>query len=89
MLEATKSKIKTAQNSVFITKLNIYLVSPLKAGLSGFAIFFTVLLLTKLIVFLVGSQPIFETDINDVYFSLIGFGLYFLIRLLENSNKKD
>ncbi len=88
MLEATKSKPKTAQGGAVVEKINAFVWRPVKSGLAGFAIFFTTLLVAKYLAYLLGAQTIFEVDINDVYLCLIGFGLYFLIRILENFKDK-
>jgi hypothetical protein len=89
MLEAIskKSVVKKGSKTPFI--VNRFIISPLKAGFSGFAIFFTVLIFTKLVAYGFGIYPSFEMDINDVWLSLIGFLLLFLIRLLENLSNKN
>ncbi len=60
----------------------------LKAGLFGFSIFFTVLIFTKYLGFLIGTQPTFEMSMEDVYFSSIGFLLMALIKFLEEIKEK-
>ncbi len=61
-----------------------FLVEPFSNGLYGFALFFSVLLLTKLISVYLGVQDKFVVDFGDVILSLIGFVLLFLVKLLEN-----
>ncbi len=64
-----------------------FFVLPFSNGVFGFALFFTILLLTKFIAFGIGSIPKFIIDMDDVVLSLIGFVLMGLIKLLENFQK--
>ena len=57
---------------------------PLLSGLYGFTIFFTTIVLAKGFSALIGITDYFIVDIDDIYFSLIGFILLFLIKLLKN-----
>jgi len=86
MLEATKSKSKAVEENALFNNLIIFVWHPIKAGLAGFAIFFTVLIVAKYLVYSFGVQPVFEINIDDVYICLIGFGFYFLIKFLGNFN---
>ncbi len=88
MLEAIgKEKIKVRKkvpNQVF----SKYVFSPLKGGIGGFAIFFSILIFTKLLAYFIGVQNIFNIDFSDVLLSTIGFVLVFLIKFLENFQKR-
>ena len=64
-----------------------FFVLPVSSGIFGFALFFTILLLTKFIAYGIGSIPKFIIDLDDVVLSLIGFVLMGLIKLLENFQK--
>ncbi len=68
-------------------QLNAFVFAPFSSGLFGFALFFTILLFTKLIAFWIGSMPKFDIDINDVILSGIGFVLMAVIKILENFQK--
>jgi membrane-anchored protein YejM (alkaline phosphatase superfamily) len=61
-----------------------YFLIPTKSGIFGFATFFTILVITKLLSFAIGTAEQFTIDIYDVLLSGIGFILVFLIRFLEN-----
>ncbi len=61
-----------------------YFLKPVRSGLFGFSAFFTVLLISKYLGFLIGSLQSFVVDIEDVTLSLLGFFLVFLIKFLEN-----
>ncbi len=67
----------------YAVKFNFYFLQPLSSGLFGFALFFTILIITKLLASFLNSGPFF-IDFDDVILSLIGFILMFLIKLLEN-----
>ena len=49
------------------------ILSSFNAGLYGFAIVISIIILTKLLAFSVGTKEIFELNINDVIFSFWGF----------------
>ena len=73
-----------AESKNFIYLASVYLLQPCKAGLYGFAAFFTVLLFTRVLTTLFGLVGNFVVSVDDVYFSLLGFVLVFVIRMLEN-----
>lgn len=57
---------------------------PLKAGLYGFAGFFTLLIAAKTVLSLLGYSEEFLVDAGDVLLSSLGFVLVFIIRLVQN-----
>ncbi len=65
------------------------LFSPFKAGLVGFSSFFTILLIAKYAGAIFGSVNNFKIQAEDVFLSLIGFTLLFIVKLLENLGKKN
>ena len=65
----------------FTTK---FVVSPIKNGFVGYFTFLFVLVATKYFSFLIGNQQQFKIEAGDALLSLVGFVLFFLIRLLEN-----
>jgi hypothetical protein len=64
-----------------------YLILPAKSGLYGFASFFTILIITKLIIYLMGYLDLFIVEIEDVIISFLGFGILFLFRFVQNIKK--
>lgn len=66
-----------------------YVFNPIRSGLFGFAAFFSILLVTKLISYWIGTTSEFVVDIDDVLLSSIGFILVFLIKFLENFNNNE
>ncbi len=83
-----KARGKRKEESVIFKQIKLYVVEPLSAGLFGFALFFSILIITKLLAVLVNTIPEFTVDFNDVLLSLIGLVLMGLIKLLENINAK-
>ena len=69
-----------AINQIF---LNFFLL-PLKSGLYGFATFFTFIIAAKTVISLLGYSEEFIVNTGDVLQSLLGFGLVFIIRLVQN-----
>jgi hypothetical protein len=69
-----------------ITK-NFFLY-PCFAGFFGFSLFFTVILISKVIGLFAGSVKFFEVDIADITLAMLGFVLMFAIKLLESVRKK-
>lgn len=70
--------------SQFFIGLKKYIIFPIKAGLYGFTLVFTVILLVKLLSFLLGINEIFNLDLMDVMLSSVGFFFMFLIYILKN-----
>ena len=55
----------------------------LQRGMAGYALFFTILVFTKILAYLLGTAPEFKIMLQDAFFSLIGFAVMFLIGILE------
>jgi hypothetical protein len=70
--------------SQFIIGLKKYLFFPIRAGLYGFTLVFSVILILKLLSFLFGINEAFNLDLMDVMLSSVGFFLMFLIYVLKN-----
>ena len=84
MKEATLSKlhIKTGGNILYYYLISFFF-KPIVSGLYGFAAFFTVLIFTKGITYLLGFSEQYIIGSDDVLFSILGFVLVFLIKLFE------
>ncbi len=81
---AVVSSNKERSNFKLIGLLKNFVIYPSYAGLFGFAAFFTVLVLSKIIGYYIGVTHFFDVQIDDVVLSLVGFVLVFLIRFLES-----
>ncbi len=76
------TKKKEGTNNL-LKKFKNYFILPLGSGIFGFAIFFLVLVLTKVLTSWLGIYEEIELNVHDVYLSSIGFVLLFLIKILE------
>ena len=83
----SQNRQKASVNSLFLL-LAIYVFEPIRTGLYGFSAFFTVLVITKGFSFLLGITDSYSIGMEDVMFSLLGFILFFLLKLLENIKEK-
>jgi len=66
-----------------------FVASPIKNGFVGYLTFFFVLAATKYFSYLIGNQQQFKIEEGDALLSLVGFALFFLIRLLENLKEPE
>jgi hypothetical protein len=76
-------RISQSRNSLYRLFLT-YLLIPVKSGLFGFAIFFTVLLLVKTFLLLLSNRNMFMVSIEDVALSLIGFASFYMVRIFKD-----
>lgn len=72
--------------SQFLSGIKKYIVYPLKSGLYGFTLVFSIILIVKLFSFLIGTDEIFNLDLMDVMLSSMGFFFMSLIHILKNFN---
>ena len=72
------------KKSIFFIHLKKYLLFPIEAGLYGFYLVFSVVLLLKLVTYMLGYHKAFHFDLLDFMLSIIGFFLMFLVDLLKN-----
>ncbi len=63
-----------------------YFIDPLLAGLHGFGLFFSVILIVKLFSYLFSSQYHFYVFILDMFISFVGFSFAFTVRIMHNFN---
>ena len=64
-----------------------FIIKPLFAGLYGYAIFFTVIIVCKATGCYVGTVNQFMIDSDDLLLALIGFVLMFMIRFMGNFSR--
>jgi len=77
-----KSHVKSGGNILYYYLIS-FLFKPFVSGLYGFAAFFTVLIFTKGITYLLGFTEQYIVSSDDVLFSILGFVLVFLIKLFD------
>lgn len=63
----------TKDDETLMDSVRTYLLNPLSAGLAGFSVLFSIILITKLIGYIIGSYEAFTIGVSDVVYSLIGF----------------
>jgi hypothetical protein len=80
---------ETIGSNKFSTNFKTYLLNPISNGLAGFAAFFTLILLTNLFGYLLGTYNTFSLEINDVIYSLTGFVFGAGAKFLEFFGKED
>lgn len=68
-------------------RFKTFFVKPFLVGIFFFSIFFSVILITKLSTYFIGSTLIFGFNVYDLFFSLIGFGIGFLIEFTRQVKK--
>ena len=78
METTTQNQTKPIYNEVIGTEnlkenIKTYLITPLSAGLAGFAALFSLMIMTKLFSFVLGTNPVFHLGLSDVIYSLVGF----------------
>ena len=83
----SKSQVKTGGNILYYYLISFFF-KPFVSGLYGFAAFFTVLIFAKGIIYLLGFTEQYIVSGEDVLFSILGFVLVFLIKLIDNIKHK-
>ncbi len=83
----SKSHAKTGGNILYFYLISFFF-KPFVSGLYGFAAFFTVLIFTKGITYLLGFSEQYIVGSDDVLFSILGFVFVFLIKLFDNIKHK-
>jgi hypothetical protein len=76
-------------SETFMENVKIYLLNPLSTGLAGFAAFFSLIFLTKLFGYIIGTNDIFNVNIQDVIYSLTGFVCAAGAKFFEFFGKED
>lgn len=70
---ATQSYTEVIGNDTLKENIKTYLLTPISAGLAGFAALFSLMLMTKLFSYLLGINQEFDLGLNEVIYSLVGF----------------
>lgn len=74
-------------NAQIINRFKLFVLKPIFIGLFTFSIFFTTILITKILMYAFNEHAVFNLNIYDIFFSLIGFGLGFLIEFILRMRK--
>jgi hypothetical protein len=62
-----------------------HILKPFTSGILGYLGFFTLLIISKYLGYLIGNRISFQIDITDLLISLLGFAFIFVIKLKENT----
>ncbi len=83
----SKSHTKTVGNILYYYLISFFF-KPFVSGLYCFAAFFMVLIFTKGLTYFLGFMEQYIVSSDDVLFSIMGFVLVFLIKLLDSNKHK-
>ena len=67
---------------LLLKRFKLFVIKPTLIGLFAFSIFFTTILVTKVTTYILAENSVFNLNIYDVLFALIGFAVGFLIEFL-------
>jgi hypothetical protein len=84
----TKIRVEKQNKNNFVLFIKKYLIKPVTGGILGYLGFFTLLMLSKYLGYLIGNRASFQIDITDLLISLMGFAFIFIIKLRENTKEK-
>ena len=87
--QSTQSYTEVIGNETLKENVKTYLLNPLSAGLAGFALLFSLMLMTKLFSYILGINPEFNIGFNDVIYSLVGFIFGAGAKFLEFFGKEE
>lgn len=84
MKAAIIRKTITVQKNRIITKEFLKsIITPVISGIYGFSLLLIFFIIGKFISYLVGNNSSFSVDLEIVAISIIGFVLFFLIKMIE------
>jgi len=72
-MEAQSNTYSAQDNLDNTNVIKTYLLDPLKSGILGFATFFSIILITTIIGYMLGFQESFNIGLSDVIYALTGF----------------
>jgi hypothetical protein len=62
-----------------------YFLVPITRGVLGYIGFFSLLIISKYLGYLIGNRPTFQIDFTDFLLSLLGFVFIFVVKLRETT----
>lgn len=83
----TKVRVEDKKNSI-TEVFQKYFFKPLTGGVLGYLGFFSLLITSKYLGFLIGNRTSFQVDSIDFMLSLLGFAFIFVVKLKDNSKGK-
>ncbi len=79
----TKVRVESKDNIGILFQK--YFLVPIIRGVIGYVGFFTLLIISKYLGFLIGNRPSFQIDFTDFLLSLLGFVFIFVVKLRETT----
>ena len=83
-ISCTSDEYVVENKSQYLISFKKYLIMPIVAGLKGFCLIFSLMLILKLLSFLMISNEGFNLDLLDLMYGITGFTLMFLVNFLKN-----
>jgi hypothetical protein len=80
----TKVRVEKEKRIGFIELFRKYIIKPLTSGILGYFGFFTLLIISKYLGYLIGNRSSFQVDVTDFLLSLLGFAFIFIVKFREN-----
>ncbi len=90
-MTTNKESFEESVNSIEETtksKINSFLVKPIKMGFLYFAILFSIILFVKMVNYLSAENAFFVLNIYDVLISIVGFSLGFILEFALQLRKR-
>ena len=84
----TKVNVENQNKENFGLLFQKYLLIPIIRGVLGYLGFFTLLILSKYLGYLIGNRATFQIDFTDFLLSLLGFVFIFVVKLRETTKGK-
>ena len=83
----TKVRVEEKKNhtSEFLQK---YLLKPFTGGILGYFSFFSLLMISKYLGFLIGNRASVQVDLTDIMLSFLGFAFIFVVKLRDTTKGK-
>jgi len=81
----TKVSIEKEKKVNLTDFLKIYILKPFTSGILGYLVFFTLLIISKYLGYLIGNRSSFQIDFTDLLLSLLGFAFIFVVKLKEST----
>ncbi len=81
----TKVRVEKESKENIILLFQKYLLVPITRGVFGYLGFFTLLIISKYLGFLIGNRASFQIDFTDFLLSLLGFVFIFVVKLRETT----
>jgi hypothetical protein len=84
----TKVNVEKEKRITLNNFLKKHILIPFISGMIGYLGFFTILMISKYLGFLIGNRISFQVDITDFLISLLGFAFIFVVKLKENTKER-